>query len=352
MTFDYDKSNLDADSDAQTEVLSDKQTPSLSLFGRLIDCIKTTFMPSKETKLSSLQGRIHENETNILSKKKLADTVLDNFLSLAQKMEAKLDSELVVHVQAAMELITRDFRRIQKKVVNTSGEESEKVYHNWMTKAKRWIELDTKLHDRVAIIDTVIKQFFLDLDDLIDQDLQVIFDYEAHILADLSVSADEKAKLEQIILAKLAPHTQALIQLKEHPYDLELYKVAEWKEKVDARRQKHFDKALHAIDAIIANFSPESIDFDEELPSEEVNEITSELEILHQACNGLLSSIQKLTLSDPANEIEIKNLKSSLCLLQEKAHHLHGNLHLTHEHFDYLQGIQEDLNKIQLQIES
>lgn len=329
-----------ATSDTSTSATS--ATP-VSLFGRLIDRIKNTFKSPKDVKSAPLQGRIHERDRN------LADKVLDRFLTVAQKLETKLDSELVDHVQAAMELITRDFRRIQKKVVNASGEESEKVYNNWMIKAKRWIELDTKLHDRAAIIDTVMKQLFLDLDDLIDQDLQVIFDYESHILADLSVSQEEKNNLEQIILEKLAPHTQALIKLKDHPNDLELYKVAEWKEEVDLRRQKHFEKALHAIDAIIANFCPSSLQNDEGEPSEAVIAITSELELLYHACEGLVRSAQVLDANDENGK---KNLRSTLSLLQQQAHHLNANLHLTHELFDRLQIIQTDLEQIESLIES
>lgn len=319
----------------------DKQTPP-SLFGRLIDRIKSTFISQKDAKPAPLNGRIHEN------KSKLADKVLDRFLTVAHKMEDKLDSELVNHVQAAMELITRDFRRIQKKVVNVSDVESEAVYNNWMIKAKRWIELDTKLHDRAAIIDTVMKQLFLDLDELIDQDLQVIFDYEAHILADLSVSSEEKGKLETIILEKLAPHTQALIKLKEHPEGLELFKVAEWKEEVDVRRQKHFEKALHAIDAIIANLSPSSSLQEEEEPNEAIAAITLELDLLEQGCEDLFKSAQKLKANDENGK---KNLRPALLLLQQQAHHLNANLHLTHELFDQLQVVQLDLEKIEFLLE-
>lgn len=314
-----------------------------SLFVRLIDRIKGTFGSQKEAKSTSLQGRIHEEEG------KLADKVLDRFLSLAQKIEHKLDSELVSHVQSAMELITRDFRRIQRKAANNRGEESEKIYNDWMIKAKRWIDLDTKLHDRAAIIDTVMKQLFLDLDELIDQDLQVIFDYEAHILADLTVTPEEKNQLEQLILAKLAPHTQALIKLKEHPHNLELYRVAEWKEEVDLRRQKHFEKALHAIDAIIANLSPGLQAVEEEELSEDVAAITSEMELFQQACEGFLKSVENLHANDATSK---KNLRPTLLLLQQQAHHLNANLHLTQELFDRLQVIQSDLERIESLIES
>lgn len=329
--------------DNQANQANHNQTSSPSLFVRLIDRIKSTFGSPKDAKPTPLKGRIHEE------KSKLADRVLDRFLSVAQKIEHKLDSELVNHVQAAMELITRDFRRIQKKAVNFSGEESEKIYNNWMTKAKRWIELDTKLHDRAAIIDTVMKQLFLDLDELIDQDLQVIFDYEAHILADLSVTPQEKNQLEQVILAKLAPHTQALIKLKQHPHNLELYRVAEWKEEVDLRRQKHFEKALHAIDAIIANLSPSAQAVEEEEPDEAMVAITSEMELFHQACAGLLKSVQMLEVNDANGK---KNLRPTLLLLQQQAHHLNANLHLTHDLFERLQIIQSDLERIENFIES
>lgn len=331
------------DVSGENSLLPDKsldiKKTSPNLFSRLIDRIKNSFVTSKSSSTARLAGRIHERES------KSAVKILDKFLAVARRMESRLDPELVGHVQAAMELITRDFRRIQKKATNGSEEESEKVYTTWMVKAKRWIELDTKLHDRAAIIDIVMKQLFLDLDDLIDQDLQVIFDYESHILADLSVSHEEKSKLEQMILATLAPHTQALIKLKEHPDNLELYKVARWKEEVDLRRQKYFDKALQSIDAIIASFLPSTLQAEEEEEQNPaVQAMATQMENFHNACLDLLNSAQKLEADDEGSK---KAIRATLLLLQQQAHGLNANLHLTHALFDRLQTIQENLERIE-----
>ncbi|MBA3602672.1 MAG: hypothetical protein H0W50_03325 [Parachlamydiaceae bacterium] len=331
----------DDESDKNSMTKEKKESPNMqqppSLFSRLIDGIKNTFAPPlPRTTPLPLQGRINESPS------KQANKILDHFLDVAQKFEKHLDDELVIHVQTAMESIKRDFHRIQKKASQSTNNQNEVVLHNWMKKAKGWIELDAKLHDRAAIINAVIKQQFSALDELIDQDLQLIFDYETHILSDLPIEANEKSKIEQMILTSLTPHTQALIKLKAQPPTLELHKFAQWKETIDRTRGHHFEKALHAIDAIVDKISPASSLPVE--PNQKLDAITSEIDLLQKKSTMTLQEAFELV----AHNDEIKKkLESSLLALQQQSHRLSGDLNLTQDHFEQLQAIQSDLEQIE-----
>ncbi len=309
-----------------------------SLFGRLIEGIKNTFAPSSQLPAapSTLQGRINE------SPNKQAGKILDHFLDVAQKFEKHLDDELVIHVQTAMESIKRDFHRIQKKASQSPNNQNEVVLHNWMKKAKGWIELDEKLHDRAAFINAVIKQQFSALDELIEQDLQLIFDYETHILADLPIEANEKSKIEQLILTSLTPHTQALIKLKAEPPTLELHKFAQWKENIDRTRGHHFEKALHTIDAIVDKISPAVA---QPVESNKIHDaIRSEIDLLQKKSTMTLQEAFELVSQNEENK---KKIESSLLALQQQSHRLTGDLNLTQDHYEQLQAIQRDLEQIE-----
>lgn len=305
------------------------------LFGRLVERLRETFnQPTREGEVRPLGGRVQENEA------KRADRVLEQFLSVAQKLESKLEGDLVNHVQNAIEMIMRDFKRIQKRAAH-SPEENSQAYRSWISKAKRWIELDAKGTDPVAIIDAIIKQQFNDLDELIDQDLRVIHDYEAHLLADLPISPEEKDRMGGIY-KQLKQHTEALIQLKEKPSLIELHCVSQWKESVDRRRNYHFDKALHAIDVLVAKLSPA------ESEAEKINEdllpIVSELEFLQEAAFQLMQDASPISSSD---DLSRKKMLISCLELQQRVHELNSNLHLTQELFEQLQSIQKDLLEVE-----
>ncbi len=329
------------DKDPQVSVKKNLSvSPQQSLFSRLIESLKNTFAPLTASSPPAspppaLKGRVNSNNQ--------ASKILDHFLVVAQKLEKNiLDEDLANHVQTAMESIKRDFHRIQKKIAGSPDEQSDKVYHSWMKRAKGWIDLDSNFHDRAAVINVIIKQQFSALDELIEHDLQLIFDYETHILADLPISPNEKNKLEQVILAHLTPHTQALIKLREHPPKLELHKVAQWKKNIDHTRSLLFEKALHAIDVVIATLSPVAPQNKE--PDKVLEAIASEIDLLQKKTSAALDIISEGILDQ---EIEKKDLETTLLLLQQQAHQLSGNLHLTHDLYEQLQSIQQDLEKIE-----
>lgn len=294
------------------------------MIGRFIERIKGTF---NQSEVRSLGGRVQSDAIR-------ADKILEQFLVVAQKLEERLDGDLVGYVQNAMELIRRDFKRIQKRATQ-SPEENSEAYCNWIGKAKRWIELDAKANDPAVIIDAIIKQQFNDLDELIDQDLRVIQDYETHLLADLPISSDEKESMEKVIQKQLEQHISALAQLKEKPLSMELHCVSQWKESVDRRRNYHFDKALHAIDTLVAKLSPVS-------EVEEVNEhlasLISEVELLQEATTNLQQEVIE-------GSSELDQMRKTSAELQQKVHVLNSNLHLTQELFEQLQSIQKDLER-------
>lgn len=304
-------------------------------FSRVVERIKSSFSSLQSGPAGSLKGRILEGGSQH------ASNVHASVLSVAKKLKRHLDAELAGHVQAAMELITRDFQRIQKRVVNATSEETEKVMNQWICKAQRWIELDAKVHDRAEIINTIMKQLFHDLEDLINQDLQVIFDYEAHILADLAISPDEKNQLEQLILLQLTPHTQALINLKARPENLQLSDLALWKKDVDCLRQKYFENALHAIDVIIDSLSPQKLVETE--TDDPATALFSDVELLEQACSQLMQKALQVKQDGSCRS----QLRPLLEQLQQQAHELNGNLLLTHAQFDQVQLVQKQLLQIE-----
>ncbi|MBA3238549.1 MAG: hypothetical protein H0T62_09425 [Parachlamydiaceae bacterium] len=309
------------------------------IFGRLIERIKEAFnQPASENGIRPLGGRVQESDV------RQADRVFDQFLAVAKKLEGNIEGDLVNHVQGALDLIMRDFKRIQKRAAQAPEENCE-AFSSWIGKAKRWIELDAKVNDPVAIIDAIIKQHFNDLDELIDQDLRVIHDYEAHLLADLPISSEEKDAMEKVIYKQLTQHTQALAQLKEKPPLMELHSFSEWKENVDRHRNYHFDKALHAIDALVAKLSPL------ESKVEEINEnlvaILSEVDFLQAATFKLMQDALKVSLTD---DLGRKRLQTSCSELQLKIHLLNSNLHLTQDLFEHLQSIQNDLVEVESSI--
>lgn len=289
-------------------------------------------LPVSQPVARPLGGRVQESDAS------RADRVLEQFLAVAQKLERNLGGDLVNHVQNAMELIRRDFKRIQKRAAQSPEEKNAEAYRSWIGKAKRWIELDAKANDPVAIIDAIIKQQFNDLDELIDQDLRVIHDYESHLLADLPISPDEKDAMEKVIHKQLAQHTEALAQLKEKPPLMELHCVSQWKENVDRRRNYHFDKALYAIDALVAKLSP--VAFEAEEVDEHLASILSEVEFLQEATTNLQQEALE-------RSSERKKMQTSCAELQHKVHLLNSNLHLTQELFEQLQAIQKDLTGIE-----
>lgn len=335
--------NLQRDGESEKNSEAVRQEPGTqhqSLFGRLLGTLRSTFVSDAATP-PPLAGRRFQESTD-----KQANKILDHFLIIAQKLETHLDDhELATYVQTAMDSIKRDYHRIQKKAAHSPTKQNEQILHEWMRKAKGWIELDAKLHDRAAIINAVIRQQFSTLDELIDQDLQLIFDYETHILSDLPITLNEKGKLEQVILAHLTPHTQALIKLKEHPPKLELHKVAQWKENIDRTRGLYFEKALHAIDAIVGTLSPVSIGPKE---SNQLLEATG-LEIAHLQ-QGTKELFQEALRLIPEYETGRKKIESTLLLLDQQTHLLSGNLQLTHELFEQLQEIQRELEQIRTMI--
>lgn len=221
-----------------------------SIFSRFIKKIKETLF---EPSLPSLHGRVQELHKN-------SDEILERLLSFKEEMRAQIDSELFKNVENALDPMVRDVRRIQKMMQTESSplhhDRAYQKYSEWVEAALIWMALETKLDDKEAIIETVIKHTFVESDKLIDQDLQVILDYEFHILSNLAISTNERQELELTLKEKLSGYREALTILREKPATTELAAVTLWRNEIDRQRGHHFEKALHDIDEIIFNTSP------------------------------------------------------------------------------------------------
>lgn len=335
---------------SEESISNNSASPKLEqgLFGRFVDRIKNTFAPTANMQNPiSLKGRVFENDKHSISHQSHTHTYTqienlnERLEAVGQKFDDHLDQELIGYVKEAMELITRDYRRLQKRAAQAIDD--GKACHIWMAKAKHWVGLDTKLHNRTAVIDALIKNYFVDLEARIEQDLQVILDYKKNVIADLALSMEEKNQLTKTLKEQLLPYLQGLIQLKETPSELELHKIKKWEIKVNENRTVLFEKALNLIEEMKSSF--DSIEIDVEKQSDHLVAIDTAISSLQENTSQLLQ--QAISVAFVSDEVMKKSLKASLLPLQHQAHELNGNLHLTSEQFELLQGIQNDLVEVE-----
>src|SRR5262249_51563531 len=149
-------------------------------------------------------------------------------------LRESLDPTLFSYVETLMVPITRDVISIQKLLAQEGSvvhqAKAFKKYSNWMIKAELWIDLETNLHDMEAIKKTIILHIMREADEQIEQDLQVIRDYEEHILDSLPLNEDEAGQLKKHLAIQLTEQMLNLEKLREKPEVDELQAIFEWKD--------------------------------------------------------------------------------------------------------------------------
>ncbi len=305
-----------------------------SLFSNFIELIKNKLFPA-----SNPEPSINTEELQANAKKTLV-----KLLNVKAALKSQVNSELFQQIEIAIDPIANDAKRIQNMMDSINNHQdfkkTGKKFNQWITKAERWVKLDSKLNLQVSVIEAIIEQNFVDSTDRIDQDLKVIADYKAHLLQNLAVSPEEKESLKLFINEKLTIHTVELKKLKEKPESLDIHKIAKWKDKVDQQRSHHFENALHKIDAIIEQMSPvidESDDSDDELNALEV-----EAKIIEKDALSMIFNTSQKRGSDK----EKTSLLSRFQWLQQKTHQQHLDLQLPAEKSEQLGKISTMLDRI------
>jgi hypothetical protein len=318
-----EKSNLPA------HFFSKSEAPKKNVLIQFFEKIKQTFQGFKNEPDVKLSGRVQQfNQTSVI--------VLQKLKFIKEELKIKIDNELFAHVENLMDPMTRDALSIQKMIVRQSVVDQAKAYKrysNWIAKAGLWVDLEAKIHDKQAVIDAMIQHIMHESDELIEQDLQVILDYKAHLLDSLSLSEEEYDNIQIRLEKEFVPHEKALLALKEKQAFKELGDVFHWKDEVDRLRAKHFDRALYEIDKIIQEISPVSTNVEEH---EHLIEVFAKIASLEEEIPQFLTEMTHADLRDPAHR---NFFESRLAAFEEELNRLNLNLQLTPELFERVQAL-------------
>lgn len=304
-----------------------------TLLDRFVERIRLTFVLFQNKPNSSemqLAGRIQDL-------RRTTDSVCAQLKYFQTQLKTHIDEELYSSLESVIEPMLRDIERISKAILQsgtaTQQAQAYRRYTQWIDKAKFWIQICSDGEKEVilkAVCEHTIDQFF----ELIDRDLQVIEDYLEHMLDAQILYVEEKQSLLSKIEKKLEPYMKGLVALKEKPTACSLPELAEWKCKVDKRREKYFDGALHSIDKIIGQVNPE---LNSEETHEHLVEILTQIAYLEEQIPKLYDEILR---SDSVDNFSYDVIFSALSSLDEEIHKLHLDLRLTPELVDRLRVLR------------
>lgn len=323
----------------QTENLGGKvQDTILSKFVHKIKNIFKLTDPKPEVKKeeSKLAGRIRELNKNAAEVLKVLNTVRED-------LKKEVDEELYTFVESVMNPMIRDVERVQK-IVKTDGALHQKMdafnkYNKWIDKAKMWVQICSTAKNNNAISQAVINHTISDFVSLIDRDLQLIVDYQEHLLDDMELSEEEKNHLRDEILDGLKPHVKRLMALKIHPKGVSLENLNHWKDNVDQRRERYFNAILHLIDVKVNEANPSKIDYTEEHgiligTLEQISYLEMEIPLLAEKFEAT-----------PLDPFEVEVSMQQLLALEDEVRDLYLDMRMPASVIERLQNLKELLAK-------
>lgn len=311
-----------------------------TILNRFVNRLKLSFQafqikPSDE---KLLIGRIQDLY-------KTADLVLHELQEKMKALRGMFDAEVGDLIDKVSEPLYRDIERIKHALHHQSSAVQQaqtfKKYLQWIEKSRYWIRLASGNHSKEVIIDTLMMQMVIEFLECIDRDLQIIQDYQKHRLENLSISSELKQELLEKLEKILYPYLQNLKRLKAAPKIFQLSDISPWKIKIDKRREKYFDGALHIIDKIIEEFYPETAT---EEGHEHLVAVLSQVAYLEEEIQHLKSELSQQENWSP---LDSSIFEARFLSLEEEIHHLNLDLRITPEVFDRLQVLIQDLLAIQ-----
>lgn len=298
-----------------------------------IDRLKAAlgFRTQGEKQAKRLAGRIQDLYTT-------ADSVLEQLVRIESSLKASLDSELFSYVHNVMHPLIDEAKRI-KNVMKMKGTPSEQArifekYTQWVEKAKLWVRLSQKNQAPNQIEAAVVTFVMNEVNNLIDRDIQVISDYQEHLLKMEHISREDERRLRYLLLPLLAKHVIAIVSLKQtNPaMRIELSHMAEWKKQIDQKRQRHFEAALQDIDRVLERLTL-TIPSNEE--HEHLVEILSQIAYLEEELPQLLHDIKSKANGDESRQAYLSTLDS----LERETHNINLDLRLTPDLVERLEDI-------------
>lgn len=308
----------------------------LSIFNRFVDRIRYTFQKFQNKPPEfQLTGRIQDLQ-------KTASSVLKQLSEIKNELKAQLDQEIFSYVEEVVDPMIKEFSKLNKSIEQSGSvvhqAKTYQRYSQWIEKAKLWVQICSKANDKDAIIKAITRYTVEDFLVVIDRDIQVISDYQEHMLDALAVEDEEKIDLAQRLEMRLEPYLKGLNDLRSKPKDLPLHEIAFWKAQVDKRREKYFDAALHAVDKVINDTIPDTSGHEEH---EHLVDVLSQIIYLERVAPKLYDEIY--TSNNPKQQ-QIDILESRLITLEQEVHQLNLDLRLTPDLIDRLQVVSEMLD--------
>jgi|GEM_PF-2345335 len=288
-----------------------------------------------------LAGRIRELNKN-------AADVLQVLSVVREDLKNEVDDELYSFVQSVMNPMIRDVKRVQKIVKNDGATYKQldafTKYNEWIDKAKLWVQVCSTAKDKEAISKAVVKHTIDDFSALIERDLQLIDDYQEHLLDDVDISNNQKNLLKIEIQKCLVPRIKRLMTLKNHPKGINLENLSNWKDNADKRRDRYFNAILQLIDGKINEINPSKRSLEED----------------HGALIGTLEQISYLEMeipmlaakfnTDPIDLFEIEVSKQQLLALEDEIHDLYLDMRMPPSIIEKLQDLKELIAEVFLNI--
>lgn len=328
----------DSNSDGWKFSPQEPEKKRLTMLNRFVDRIRTTFQKfqNKPDSDHQLHGRIQDLHTK-------ANLVLDHLSTIKAELINELDQDVLVHVEEVLDPIIKEVSRLHQSMEKPGSvihqAKTYQRYSQWIEKAKLWIQICSKAKDKESIVKAIIRYTVDDFLEVINRDIQVINDYQEHMLEALAIDDEEKIMLAQRLETRLEPYLKGLNDLRVRPSDLPLKEIAIWKSQVDKRREKYFDAALHAIDKLINDIIPDKSGFEEQ---EHLIEALSQIAYLEREIPNLYDEIYMA--KKPSKEL-LNIFESRLTTNEQEIHQLNLDLRLPPDLIDRLQGLSEMLEQ-------
>ena len=304
-----------------------------NFFKKIFPFLKTS--PKSDTILT---GRIHKQlqhdaHAAIVQLKKLREI-------LKKELEGHDDQHLWTSFEAIVNPLLREYDQLERKLFESQEPKDLKCYHTWIEKAKLWVSVLARPHDRESITQTVVTHTQQVSHIIIDRDLKMLEEYMINELHHLGFDQEKLSKLASQIHEEIAPHIKGLLDLKHNkPEDLTLSTLQSWKARINSERAKHYNAALHIIDDKLQVLAPAS---KQEEESEHLKDIFSLVIYLEAELPTFLEELEKIDLDDAT---QLSLFADHSVYLEEQIHKLNQDLRLTPELFDRVQVMMMDLDE-------
>lgn len=329
----------------KNQEFSIQRSPNISGFGRFVqkinELIKRQPVPSKELRLT---GRIHQLQTEI-------DYFLNQLLLIREELENEVDPRLPSLINVVVDPLIKEINRLRKikQIQNSAAQQvkESKECAAWIEKAKMWVDLCAKRHQHEADISKAIIEYTIqEFHARIDRDLQVIQDYLNHTLENLKINDLLKSELRDRLEPELSQHLFELYLLKDHPKNLSIDTFSPWRADADLARENYFSAALHTIDTIAGEFNPH------QLIEDVVDHHSIEIQITLTALEDKVGKMEvEIGILADGSEVHKNEFMFHLVQLEKEAHHLNGDLRLSHEHAERVQQILDTISGFKNQLE-